>query len=199
MRKVFIFAVLVMTLNSCVSQTTNFKDGDIIFQTSRSSQSGVIQMLTKSNLSHCGIIFYKNGKPYVFEAVNPVKVTPLNAWINRGAGARYKVVRAKQNISADEKKRMYEYAKSQLGKPYDVKFQWSDSKMYCSELVYKTYIAGDIRLGDCKLFRDYNISNPIVKKLIAQRFHNDFSNDEPVISPVDLCYSDKVKLIYSNY
>ena len=198
MKKILSSLLLVFVLNSCVSQT-KFKDGDIIFHTSKSSQSGVIQLLTKSKLSHCGIIFFKNGKPYVFEAVNPVKLTPLNVWINRGVGGKYKVVRVNQKIDNYSRDRMYRYAKSQLGKPYDIKFQWSDSKMYCSELVYKTYIAGDIRLGDCKLFRDYNISNPIVKKLIAQRFKNDFSKDEPVVSPVDLCYSDKVKLIYSNY
>ena len=49
----------------------------------------MIQTLTNSELSHCGIINYRSGKPYVFEAVNTVKLTPLSQWISRGVGAKY--------------------------------------------------------------------------------------------------------------
>lgn len=41
------------------------QNGDIIFQTSLSSQSLAIQKATHSPYSHMGIIILKNGKPYV--------------------------------------------------------------------------------------------------------------------------------------
>ena len=44
------------------------KDGDVIFQTSLSSQSVAIQRATHSRYSHMGIIFFRSGQPYVFEA-----------------------------------------------------------------------------------------------------------------------------------
>ncbi|CTT31971.1 putative peptidoglycan peptidase [Escherichia coli] len=51
--------------------------GDIIFQISRSSQSKAIQLATHSDYSHTGMLVIRNKKPYVFEAVGPVKYTPL--------------------------------------------------------------------------------------------------------------------------
>lgn len=47
--------------------------GDIIFQISRSSQSKAIQLATHSDYSHTGMLVIRNKKPYVFEAVGPVK------------------------------------------------------------------------------------------------------------------------------
>ena len=88
----------------------------------------MLQIATNSNITHVGVIFFKSGKPYVFEAVSPVKVTPLQEFINRGVGHRYSVKRTKTPITSSELKIMMEYGKRQLGKPYDSKFQWSNSK-----------------------------------------------------------------------
>ena len=60
------------------------RDGDIVFHTSRSAQSLAIQLATKSPYSHMGIVYLRDGKPFVFEAVQPVKLTPLTEWIARG-------------------------------------------------------------------------------------------------------------------
>ena len=147
-----------------MAQSQNFKDGDMIFHTSKSSQSQIIQKITGSKFSHCGIIFYKKGVPYVFEAVQPVKMTPLNVWINRGIGGRYAVTRYKKTISKEDKDRMMYYAKRQLGKGYDIKFQWSDSKMYCSELVYKVYESAGITICNKNKFSSFDLSNDMVKK-----------------------------------
>jgi hypothetical protein len=62
------------------------RNGDIVFQTSRSPQSLAIQLATKSPYSHMGIVYVQGGAPFVFEAVQPVKLTPLRSWIERGAG-----------------------------------------------------------------------------------------------------------------
>lgn len=102
-------------------------------------------------------------------------------------------------MSKDDVDRMYMYAKNQLGKPYDLKFQWSDRRMYCSELIYKVYVAGGVTLSDCKVFKDYDIKTPAVRKLKEKRYSGDFASEEPVITPVDLYNSEWVRVIFSNY
>jgi hypothetical protein len=66
MKKLLVLLSLLVSLTSCKSEllendTTKFKDGDIIFHTSKSSQSKMLQMATNSDLTHVGVIFYKNG------------------------------------------------------------------------------------------------------------------------------------------
>src|SRR5437867_163184 len=64
------------------------QDGDIIFHTSRSSQSLAIQKATHSPYSHMGLILYRGGSPYVFEAVGTVRYTPLARWVRRRMTSR---------------------------------------------------------------------------------------------------------------
>jgi hypothetical protein len=100
----FLITVLSFGLASC--NPPEFKDGDIIFHTSKSSQSAVISQITESELTHCGIIFYKKGKPYVLEAVNPVRSIPLSTWVSNGVGGKYKVVRLNYVLRENHKKTM---------------------------------------------------------------------------------------------
>ena len=69
------------------------RDGDIIFHTSKSAQSIAIQKATNSKYSHMGIIFNRDGSPYVYEAVKTVRYTPLKKWIARGEDGHYVVKR----------------------------------------------------------------------------------------------------------
>lgn len=196
--KTTLFLILfVLSFTSCSSQ--GFKDGDIIFHTSKSSQSKMIQLVTNSKLTHCGIIFYQKGKPFVLEAVQPVKVTPLNQWIARGVGGKYIVSRSKKPLTKSQLGKMYDYGKSLIGKDYDLKFQWSDKKMYCSELIYKVYIAGDIFVGEPKKFSEYNLDSKLAKDAIKSRYGNSININEMVITPVDIYRSSEVRTIYDNY
>src|SRR6476660_218209 len=75
------------------------KEGDMIFQTSQSKQCEAVRIATNSKFSHCGIVFIKKGKKYVFEAVQPVKYTSLEAWITHGK-ENYFVVTRLRNASS---------------------------------------------------------------------------------------------------
>lgn len=196
MKNLIYLLVFLLSFTSCSSQ--ELQDGDIIFHTSKSSQTKMLQIATNSDITHVGVIFFKSGKPYVFEAVNPVKVTPLQEFINRGVGSRYAIKRTKTPITSSELKIMMEYGKRQIGKPYDSKFQWGDSKIYCSELVWKIYHYAGIRLCDIKQFSDYNLDRPIVKQAIQSRYKGKFDVNEPVVAPIDLYKSKKLKTVYSN-
>lgn len=198
MNKLILLLVCIFSI-SCTQSSQSFKDGDIIFQTSKSSQSEMLKMVTKSDLTHCGIIFHKNGQAFVFEAIQPVKVTPLKEWINRGKNSKYTVTRLKYDLSERAKKEMLIYAKKQLGKNYDLKFQWSENKMYCSELVWKIYNSAGFTLSTPKKFNDYDLSSESAKRAIKHRYGSNINLNESVVSPVDLYESSITEVIYSNY
>ncbi|MBD5356999.1 MAG: hypothetical protein HDR88_08370 [Bacteroides sp.] len=71
-----------------------YNQGDILFQESKSEQSKYITEATGSRYTHCGMIYKKNGKDYVLEASNTVKLTPVQEWINKGVGKHVKVKNA---------------------------------------------------------------------------------------------------------
>ena len=121
---------LFVTANADGKQ--DYKEGDIVFQISKSQQSPLIQYATGSLWSHCGIIIMKNGKPYVLEASNVVKLTPLDEWTRKGRFHTFIQCRVK-----DEPIRI-NYRKY-LGISYDLQFDLNNRKYYCSELVWEIY------------------------------------------------------------
>ena len=73
------------------------ENGDIIFQTSTSSQSKAIQAATNSKYSHVGIVYIEDNQYFVYEASSTVKLTPINEWINNGLEGEYVVKRIKDS------------------------------------------------------------------------------------------------------
>lgn len=197
----FLFvSILSVSIIGCSSnETYKYKNGDIILQTSKSSQSKMIQEVTNSKYSHVGIVYIKDGKPYVFEAVQPVKITPLNEFINRGVDSKYTVVRYNREFNEDQMNRMYNYATSQIGKNYDLKFEWSDNSMYCSELVFKIYYNAGITLCNINKFSDYDLNSNEVQNAINERYDNKINLNEDVVTPVDLYESLSVHTVFDNY
>jgi hypothetical protein len=172
-----------------ISLAQNFKDGDIIFQSSLSQQSKAVEEATNSPFSHCGIIFYENGKAFVYEAVQPVGKRNLNDWITSGVSKEYAVMRLTDSslLTKENLREMCAFAKSQFGKNYDIYFGWNDKEWYCSELVWKTYYnILSIELAKPKALKEFNIDAPIVRKTMEKRYGNNIPYDEKMISPGQL-------------
>lgn len=184
------------------SFSDELKDGDLIFQTSRSSQSKAIQLATNSQYSHCGIVFKEGNSFYVFEAVQPVKRTPLAEWIARGEKGEYVVKRlknAEQTLTPEVLQKMKEIGKGFYGKNYDLAFEWTDEKIYCSELIWKIYQrATGIEIGNLEQLGDFDLSSKVVKQKIKERYGEKIPLDELVISPASLFESDKLVTIKTN-
>src|SRR5262249_29023973 len=89
-------ALALLGHQSVRAKDAALREGDIIFQVSRSSQSLAIQLATKSPYSHMGLIQKDGSHYFVYEAVQPVKRTPLEDWIRRGEGGHYVVKRLKE-------------------------------------------------------------------------------------------------------
>lgn len=180
----------------------NVQDGDIIFQTSKSSQSKAIQLATKSKYSHMGIIYKIDGQLFVYEAIQPVKLTLLNEWINRGENGHYVIKRLKNSdeiLTQTTLTKMKDVGDKFKGKNYDLYFEWTDDKIYCSELVWKIYKEGaNIEIGDLEELSDFDLSNKIVQEKMKERYGNNVPMDEKVISPAEMFNSDKLKIVLKN-
>ena len=172
------------------------QNGDIIFQTSKSSQSKAIQLATNSKYSHMGIIFENDGQFFVYEAVQPVKLTPLEECIKRGEDDHHVIKRlenADQALDSCTLTKMKKVGDQFKGKPYDIYFEWSDEKIYCSELVWKIYQqATGIEIGQLEQLSDFDLTNDIVKAKMKERYGNNIPMDEKVISPAAMFSSDKL-------
>jgi uncharacterized protein YycO len=194
-KKIFITLLILLGLLGCKSSTEyQPQNGDIIFHTSQSAQSLAIQKATKSQYSHMGIIFLKNGTPFVFEAVGPVRLTPLSDWVARGEGQHYVVKRladTKKVLTQEAINRMLAVGVSFTGKPYDLYFEWSDNRIYCSELVWKIYKrALNLEIGTLQTMGEFDLSDPLVQEKIRERFDDSVPKDETVISPAAIFTSN---------
>lgn len=199
---------LLFVLTSFLSSSTPppateamWQDGDIIFQKSQSSQCKAVQAATHSPYSHVGIMFQEFGQWYMLEAVQPVVYTPLKAWIAHGEDNHYVVKRMKPTKALPPAAIvcMRDMGKANLGKHYDLAFEWTDEKMYCSELVWKLYkeCAG-IEVGNLKKLGDFDLSIPLVAAKVKERYGNNVPLEETVIAPADIFASEDLVTVFSN-
>ncbi|MCL2789930.1 MAG: YiiX family permuted papain-like enzyme [Desulfobulbus sp.] len=176
-----------LSASGCTDGLPTVNEGDLIFHTSRSAQSQAIQQATGSRYSHMGLILFRRGKPYVLEAASTVQYTPLAEWIARGAGGHYVVKRLKtapQTLTPDALEKLRQTADTFVDKPYDLTFEWTDDRLYCSELVWKIYDrALGIQIGKLQKIREFNLDAPAVKQKLRERYGNKIPLEETVIAP----------------
>lgn len=164
------------------------REGDIIFHQSRSAQSLAVQQATRSPYSHMGMIVRHQGRLQVFEASATVRYTPLEQWIARGEGGRYVLKRLREAdrlLGAAALTKIRNEAAALAGRRYDLTFEWSDERLYCSELVWKVYQrALGIEIGGLQQVRDFDLDAPAVKVKLRERYGDKVPLDETVVSPV---------------
>lgn len=185
-----------------LKEGNKLKEGDIIFQTSISQQSKAIQLATDSKYSHCGIIFKNNEKYYVYEAIQPVKQTPLDKWIERGKDGKFvikRLINGDRILTADIIEKMKIIGQEFKGKNYDSTFEWSDEKIYCSELIWKIYKRSTgLEIGELQKLREFDLTDNDVKKMMKKRYSDIIPLDETVISPASIFKSELLETVKSN-
>lgn len=167
-------------------ETVDFRAGDVIFQTSRSAQSQAVQAATHSPYSHMGLILQRSGKLEVLEAAAQVTFTPLDEWIERGEGGRFALKRLKDPsiLGARGLQRLAKAAEAFLGRPYDLTFEWTDDRLYCSELVWKAFERGlGLEVGEPAELESFDLSSDVVRRKMAERYGKKIPLHEKVISP----------------
>lgn len=189
-----IVGIIIIWFSFNHKQQLKYQDGDIIFQTTGGEIGKGIQMATHSKYNHCGILFYENNKWMVYEAIQPVCKTSLVEFNKRGVGTVKRLNAA--NFTNDQIQKLKMAFLKFNNKNYDELYGWSDEKIYCSELVYKMYKnALNIELCMVKTFKDYDLSNPLVKEKLKDKFGKEIPMDEKIVSPGDLFDSEKLVLI----
>lgn len=169
--------------------TAVLKDGDIVFHRSLSNLSTAISLVTNSEITHMGVVFFRDSLPWVIEAGGTVRYSTFEEFIARGAEQKYWVKRisgADTLLTDARVDSMRAVAERFLGRSYDGQFNWSDDQFYCSELVWKAYHAIGIDLGNLRKLKEYNFDHPIVKEQLRRRYGDNVPLEEPVIAPSDI-------------
>lgn len=183
-------SMLMETITATTAPIENVKEGDVIFQTSLSQQSPLIQIGTRSKITHCGIIVMIDGNPYVLETLKTLVVTPLDKFVARGKDGKYWLKRSEiENI-----KIKYD---NYLGKPYDLAFKFDNNKFYCSELIYDIYLNQlGVELCKPKTVDDYLILGinhiPQIQNTMSKR---DITLEQYAVAPVDVFKSKDLKRV----
>lgn len=203
--KLLLFMIFSLTLVQGFYKANDhcfeFKEGDVVFQISKSPQSKAIQIATNSKYSHVGIVFRNKNKFHVLEAVQPVKYTELQNWIKKGQDDSIivkRLIKYERILTPSAIQMMKKVGDRFLGSTYDKYFEWSDNRIYCSELVWKIFKrALDIELGKLRRLKEFNLSHPIVREKLKERYGDNIPYQEFVISPDDIFNSNLLSTVYT--
>lgn len=197
-----LFALTIKLMGDPAPESKTLRSGDIIFQTSQSGQSKAIQLATGSEYSHMGIIYVEGDQTFVYEAIQPVKSTPLKEWIARGKNQHYVVKRLKNSeeiLTTETLNKMKAVGNKFKGKNYDLYFEWSDERIYCSELVWKIYFeATGIAIGALQQLKEFSLTSLEVKQKLKERYGENIPLHEKVISPESMFNSDLLVTVAAN-
>jgi uncharacterized protein YycO len=202
MKPILTFSIILFALTVTVCDARNFplREGDIVFQSYSSAQSREIKLATRSEYSHVGMILRHNSILMVYEAVGPVKFTPVDTWIIRNDKKHFVVKRLKNAdriLTVGNLADLRNVALTFKGKPYDFVFSWTDEKMYCSELVWKIFHrALNIEIGRLRKMKDFDLSSPEVRNILKDRYPSGPPLDETVVSPEDIFQSSSLTTVY---
>jgi hypothetical protein len=126
----------------------------------------------------------------------------LSTWINRGKDGKYVIKRLKNGdkvLTTPVISKMKNIGERFKGKNYDLTFEWSDDKIYCSELIWKIYKeATGLEIGKLQKLKDFDLTNPVVKSKMRERYGNNIPLNEPVISPEAVFNSNLLITVKSN-
>ncbi|MBX2850322.1 MAG: hypothetical protein KTR15_01085 [Phycisphaeraceae bacterium] len=170
--------------------------GDVIFQSSEHTPLvDMIEGVSRSHYSHCGIVDQRDGQWVVYEAGRQVKATLLDAFIDRGRGDGFAAYRFKDEYQ-DDIPRIIEHTRAYLGSPYDFRYRLDEEHIYCSELIYKAFeqttgeTMGELtRLGDTD-WQPY-------EQLILELENGPVPLDRVIITPIGLALADQLEVVYA--
>jgi hypothetical protein len=192
----FIFLLVALSLASCravESSPYQPQHGDLVFQSlAHNPVIDAIEGCTHSPYSHCGIVVHRAGSWFVLEAIGPVQEKPLNRWILQGRSRQFAVYRLKpeqqKHIPA-----MIAAARRFIGRPYDIQYELDDEKIYCSELIYKSWLAATRQqLGKLVKLSDLNWKP---HELVIRQIARGLPLDRVMITPRDLAAAQQLDRI----
>lgn len=224
LRKLLLLTIAVITLPcvalwglSCAKADLRalpeLHTGDLVFQTSITSQTPAIWLATHNLYSHVGIVHKTAKGVYVIEAMQHVAERPLEEFVQSGWGERFTVLRY-TGLSDAQREAVAKAAQTYLGRRYDFVFSLHNDAIYCSELPYLAFGAAGIPVGKVEKIRELHLDNFAVRKLFDERWRlhpacqaadMDAAQcwkvvlDEPIVTPASVAQDSHLSLVYSNY
>ncbi|MEI8201756.1 MAG: YiiX/YebB-like N1pC/P60 family cysteine hydrolase [Bacteroidota bacterium] len=187
----------------------SLKEGDLLFQHLNCGPlceaiEAVTQGVEGKKFAHCAMIVKIDDSLKVIEAIgNKVQTNSITAFFARSGdtnGVHNVTLGRVKNKYKSLLKKAVEFAKKQIGQPYDDEFLLDNGKWYCSELLYESFKAANNQ-------KDFFILSPMTYK---QPGSNDFfpawidyyrqlkapiPEGKPGINPGSISRSDKIEII----
>lgn len=128
----------------------------------------------------------------------------MNEWIKRGENGSHTLRRlkdAEKILTTDALAKLKAECDKFLGKDYDLVFEWSDDKIYCSELIWKAFDrALGIQIGELQNLKEFNLSASSLQALLEARYGADnISLDNFVISTPATFHSELLETVKDTY
>ncbi len=145
--------------DSCrVRELPALRDGDLVFRKGRSLVSRVVLMNDRTSAySHVGIVAFKNDEPFIVHVApgepdengdEKVKCETPADFLDEGKADLFAVFRLAEeetHLAKMAAQKALDYYEK--GLPFDKSFDFrNDDKLYCTELVWKAYLAAGINL-----------------------------------------------------
>lgn len=193
------FACLIVLIFSPLLPAYEARHGDLVFQSLPNPWGldlvDTIEGATKSPYSHCGMVIWQDDQWQVIEAIGPVQIIPLAEWRARGRGKKLWAYRlrdtAQKYIPA-----MLAAMKRDLGKPYDPRYRFDDEAIYCSELLYRGWLAATGKgLGKAVALQDLDWQ-PYRKVIVAIEGTEEIPLRREMITPRDLAQATELTLVW---
>ena len=174
------------------SNQLDLQNGDLIFRKGRSIESQIVLLSDgNSDYSHVGIIYLKDGNPLVIHSVPAengeehefIKLESVEDFLKKDKAVQFAVFRLEDSL-INSTKAASEFAyncylnKFRFDNQYDLN---SDTKLYCTELIWKAY-------------------QQIGIDLVQNRLHdiNFIVLNKRMIMPSSILESKYLKLVHSN-
>lgn len=160
MKRASIIILFLLALAGCTGrEQSSLRSGDLVFvgipmdySLEEGSMSEAISAATSDSteldLIHMAILEVSEDSTWIIDATikHGVDRHPLDTFLRDftlkdGSLPVFKIMRPK--VSEAEARQFVDNAKKYLGQPYDVSFLPDNGAMYCSELVYNSYVSED--------------------------------------------------------
>jgi hypothetical protein len=193
-------AVWLAVLGVAVSAPTRaaapaLRPGDLVLETSSSSQSRAIRWATRSPWSHVGIVDVAADGTFIVEAIGKVSRTPWETWRRRARRGGDLLVLRPRGVPDPLRAAAVERAKGFLGRRYDARFGWGDDRLYCSELVVKAYErAAGVSFGRRERLGDLRLAG--LRGAIEARWGGPVPEDLVLVTPASIAADARLDRVY---